>query len=267
MRSSGRDSTSLSRRNTDIRSHDCALKELDHHSDRSVAIDIYRKRCGTNIILLRIEDAIEDLAYAIHLFLHSPSTREEFYPATEKSAIVNWLNKRELDDIHDDNVEKRWSKRLSKGLMQLAMRIKWDLGMRQPTASYDLKQMAGSISPMSLHIDAPNYIADTEIRFTESHGRGLFAKRDFEAGELVVVEKAYVMPGYFIQDKSSECNLYCVENGVASQRAGALLFKELVQKLRWNRTLRKEFFELEDGGYWEKNGWKLGEGEEIPVDV
>jgi hypothetical protein len=46
-----------------------------------------------------------------------------------------------------------------------------------------------------------------------------------------------------------------------------LLFKELVQKLRWNPTLRKDYFDLDDGGYWNENGWELGENDEIPVDV
>ncbi|KAF2876202.1 hypothetical protein BDV95DRAFT_218942, partial [Massariosphaeria phaeospora] len=98
-------------------------------------------------------------------------------------------------------------------------------------------------------------------------GRGLFAKRDFKAGDLICAEKAFVLPGYFIQDRSSDCMLYSLGDGTAAPRPGALLFKELVQKLRWNPSLRKDFFELNDGGYWKANGWEVPDGEDIPVDI
>jgi hypothetical protein len=61
--------------------------------------------------------------------------------------------------------------------------------------------------------------------------------------------------------------LYSLGDETAADRAGALLFKELVQKLDANPSLRKTFFDMDDGGYWAKNGWTLSETDEIPVDV
>jgi len=94
----------------------------------------------------------------------------------------------------------------------------------------------------------------------------MFANRAFETGELICAEKAFVLPGYFIQDRSSDCFLYSLGDGTAAPRPAALLLKELVQKLRWNKSLRKEFMELEDGGYWKEHGWEV-EDSETPVDV
>jgi hypothetical protein len=152
-------------------------------------------------------------------------------------------------------------------LKELAARIKFDIGMYQSEPIYNLPLISSYVGPMTLHVDAAHYISDTEVRKTVAHGRGLFAKRAFKAGDLICAEKAFALPGYFIQDRNSDCFLYSLGDETASPRPGALLFKELVQKLRWNPTLRKEFFDLDDGGYWKKHGWDLSADEEIPVDV
>ena len=37
-----------------------------------------------------------------------------------------------------------------------------------------------------------NYISGVEIKMTENHGRGVFATKDLQKGDLIVVEKALV---------------------------------------------------------------------------
>lgn len=118
-----------------------------------------------------------------------------------------------------------------------------------------------------MYIDAANYIADTEIKQTSDHGRGLFAKRSFKAGDLVMAEKAFALPGFLVDDMGSECSLYSLGDATAADQAGALLFRELVQKLNANPSIRKAFFAMDDGGYWERHGWEVAEDEDIPVDV
>jgi hypothetical protein len=152
-------------------------------------------------------------------------------------------------------------------LQQLAARIKFDIGLYQSEPVYNIPLISNYVGPLTLHVDAANYVSDTEVKETNFHGRGLFAKRAFKAGDLVCAEKAFVMPGYFIQDRNSDCLLYSLGDETASPRPGALLFKELIQKLRWNPSLRKEFFDLDDAGYWKEHGWECAQGEDIPVDV
>jgi hypothetical protein len=70
-----------------------------------------------------------------------------------------------------------------------------------------------------------------------------------------------------VNDPGSECSLYSLGNETATDRAGALLFKELVQKLDANPSLRRRFFDMDDGGYWAKNRWEANESDLIPVDM
>ena len=241
-------------------SYNKGLEQTANPATSTIAIDLYRKRCGVNIVLLRLDDAARDLSLAISAYASTTPSLSDSH-LTDSSVIDDWLHNHSTDD--PDQIADQ----IPRHLKELAARIKFDLGIYQSEPSYNLPLISSHVGPLTLHVDAANYISDTEVRTTASHGRGLFAKRAFKIGELICAEKAFVLPGYFIQDRSSDCLLYNLGDATACPRPGALLFKELVQKLRWNSTLRKEYFELDDGGYWEKNGWALKEGEEAPVDV
>lgn len=82
-----------------------------------------------------------------------------------------------------------------------------------------------------------------------------------------MAEKAFALPGFLVDDRGCECSLYSLDDATTADRAGALLFCELVQKLDANPSVRKIFFDMDDGGYWEKHGWEVAEDEDIPVDV
>ncbi|KAF2440987.1 SET domain-containing protein [Karstenula rhodostoma CBS 690.94] len=236
------------------------LQYVSNTPDPAAEIDLYRKRCGVSIVLLRLDDAANDLSEAIAT--HARSTPElSSSELTNASIVKAWLRNRSTEDpLHI-------SSRIPRPLKELAARIKFDVGINQPTPDYNLPVISAYVGPLTLHVDAANYLCDTEVQNTGSHGRGQFAKRDFKEGDLICVEKAFVLPGYFMQDRNSDCLLYSLGDGTAAPRPGAWLFKELVQKLRWNPSLRKEFFDMTDGGYWEEHGWEVAEDEEIPVDV
>ncbi|KAF2112352.1 hypothetical protein BDV96DRAFT_649151 [Lophiotrema nucula] len=237
------------------------LAYLEMHPSLTSAIDLYRKKSGVNIILLRLDDAIKDLSSAILTHFSSlpaPSSPETLNPG----AIEEWLRNHSTEDPLNIATS------LPKGLKELAARIKFDLGIYSDTPTYDLSLISSYVGPLTLHVDAANYTLNTEVRQSEGHGRGMFAKRDFKVGDLICAEKAFVLPGYLIQDPSSDCLLYNLGDGTAAPRPGALLFKELVTKLKYNPSLRKAFFDLDDGGYWVENGYEINEDEEeIPVDV
>jgi hypothetical protein len=209
---------------------------------------------------MRLDEAARDLANAISV--HASSTPSLASSKISNSSTVEaWLRNNSTED------PLNISSNIPRALKELAARIKFDIGISQKTPEYNFPLISSYVGPLTLHVDAANYTCDTEIKEAASHGRGVFAKRAFKAGELISAEKAFALPGYFMQDRSSDCLLYSLGDETAAPRPGAWLFKELVQKLRWNPSLRREFFELDDGGYWEKNGWQLEEGEDIPVDV
>ena len=228
--------------------------------DKVCEIDLYRKRCGVNIVLMRLDEAAKDLANAISI--HATSTTSLASSELIKSSTAEaWLRNNSTED------PLKISSNIPRALKDLAARIKFDISISQPSPEYNFPLISSYVGPLTLHVDAANYTCDTEVKDTASHGRGVFAKRAFKAGELVCAEKAFALPGYFMQDRSSDCLLYSLGDGTASPRPGAWLFKELVQKLRWNPSLRKEFFELDDGGYWKEKGWQVKEPENTPVDV
>lgn len=210
-------------------------------------------------MLLRFDDAAKDLSRAISLY--AASKGNELQHLADSGVIETWLHNRS----HEDPLEI--SNSLTRPLKDLATRIKVDVGMYQNQPDYDLQTMASCVGPLSLHVDASNYTSDTDIKLTPQHGRGMFAKRALKTGDLIIAEKAFALPGYFFNDRGSECSLYSLGDGTATDRAGAHLFKELVQKLKHSPSLRREYFDLDDGGYWKENGVVVEEGEEIPVDV
>ncbi|KAH7073121.1 hypothetical protein BKA63DRAFT_577199 [Paraphoma chrysanthemicola] len=228
-------------------------------TEDAVQIDMLRKCCGVNIVLLRFDQASEDLAQGIATYCKTDSALQELDLADTATA-KRWL--------HNRNVEASVSStRLPRPLRDLANRLRFDIGIYQQNADYELAKLSSAVGPLSLHIDAASYISDTEIKQTPHHGRGLFARCDFRAGDLIMAEKAFAMPGYIINDRNSECSLYSLGDGTAADRAGALLFKELIQKLTANPSLRPSFFDMDDGGYWKENGWEVSKDEDIPVDV
>jgi hypothetical protein len=175
--------------------------------------------------------------------------------------ILSWIHSRSIEDRH--NIGPR----LPQPLKDLASRIRFDIGIYQTDSNYNLTTLSTSIGPLSLHVDAANYISDTRIQQTQRHGRGLYAMKDFKAGDLVMAEKAFALPGYIENDRGSDCSLYSLGERTATDRAGALLFKELIQKLDANPSQRKAFFDMDDGGYWSKQGSAMNDDPENSVDV
>ena len=241
-------------------SYDRGLSKLSSEPDQTCEIDLYRKRCGVNIILMRLDEAANDLANAI-------SVHATFTPSLASTEIGNrltveaWLRNNSTEDPLNISTQ------IPRALKELAARIKFDIGISQSTPKYNFPLISSYVGPLTLHVDAADYICDTEIKDTTTHGRGTFAKRAFRIGELICAEKAFALPGYFMQDRNSDCLLYSLGDETAAPRPGAMLFKELVQKLKWNPSLRRKYFGLDDGGYWKKHGWELEEHEDVPVDV
>lgn len=234
------------------------LSEL--HKDLKLQVDLLRKRCGVNLVLLRIDDAAQDLSRAI-LTNAKATNPDSAMIHNDITLICQPLYQKVSQSLPD------WFHSLPRPLKELAARIRMDLGEYQESTAYDFRGLLSSVGPLSLHVDAASYIGDTEIKDTKHHGRGLFASRSFKTGDLIIAEKAFALPGYIFNDRSSDCALYSIGDGTASDRAGALLFKELVQKLLHNPSQRKRFFDMDDGGYWQKHGWAVHDNQPEPVDV
>jgi hypothetical protein len=243
-----------------VRRYDHALVQLKDPSDIKAKSDLYRKRCGVNLVLLRFDNAAKDLSQAISLHINSASPPSSS-DLTDPLPIEEWLQNRSTEGPLDILSS------LPPSLKALATRIKFDLGMHQTTPEYDLPHLYDSVGPSNLHVDAASYTSDTEARQTPHHGRGLFAKRAFKTGDLIMAEKAFAIPAHSSTDSNNSCSLYSLGDGTATDSTGALLFQELVQKLTYNPSSRRQFFDMDDGGYWEEHGWQIPDDEVAPVDV
>jgi hypothetical protein len=244
---------------TDTCRYNGALEQCPK-SKPEVRVALFRKLCVINVVLSRVDDAVRNLSKAVSLHL-------QFHyalPSTEGSppqAFNAWMHS------PDVQVPSQIDSLLPQSLKDLTYRIKSKLATSQVNPDYNLSKISRSIGSSTLHVDAASYTSNTTVQHTQHHGRGLFAKRALRMGELIMAEKAFALPGYPFDDHNSQCSLYSLGDGTTSDRAGALLFKELVHKLNHNSSVRSAFFVLDDGGYWEENGWVIEDDENIPVDV
>ena len=159
-----------------------ALTGLQSCPDSAAQIDLYQKRCGINLVLLRFDDAAKDLSLAISL--HSKTASSSPSRLEDPAFVRRWLPDRSAEDTSE------FAARLPKPLRDLAARIKFDIGLYQSSNAYDLQAMSSYVGPLTKHVDAANYVCNTEVKQTSSHGRGLFAVRQFKTGDLIMAEKA-----------------------------------------------------------------------------
>jgi hypothetical protein len=106
-------------------------RQLFTSSKFASQIEVYRKRCNVNIILLRFDDAASDIAQAISFHAQMVTTPET---AQRKScsATQAWPHDLEVTDLLQAAPD------LPRPLKDLATRIKFDLGIHQTTLNYDL---------------------------------------------------------------------------------------------------------------------------------
>ena len=100
----------------------------------------------------------------------------------------------------------------------------------EESGNYDFAAMHASLSPTNVHIDAGSFLANTRIAESGHHGRGLFAARALQAGDLVYVEKATLMP-----------------NQYEPARASAALYTLMVRQLCDNPSLADTVLKLYPG--------------------
>jgi len=102
---------------------------------------------------------------------------------------------------------------------------------------YDFPAMLASLSPQHVHLDHANFFGKTVVRQSPHHGQGLFAAQDIPSGDIVVVEKATIMPNQYIP-----------------ARASASLFANMVRQLYDNPSLATIVLDLFGGDEHPRTG-------------
>jgi tetratricopeptide (TPR) repeat protein len=144
--------------------------------------------------------------------------------------------------------------RYKKELKRVHSRLK-----EQEEGIFDFDAMVASVTEQNIHLDHADWTKTTEVKSTAAHGRGLFATRDIEAGELILCEKALCLPNRYDGEQDSDLIMYNLNTTSRTQRpAQTALFLQLVQKLYNNPHLNKSFFDLDGGSQYLRSG-KEGE--------
>jgi tetratricopeptide (TPR) repeat protein len=209
--------------------------------DRAFSLDVYRKRAFANLTAKVFTSAKDD---ALASGLGDAIDEKASYCAGRAAYELSEYAK---SKEYIENALKLNPKNLKykKELKRANSRIKEVEG-----GIYDFHSMVTSVTKQNIHLDYADWTKNTAIKSTPTHGRGLFATRDIEAGELVLCEKAFCLPNRYEGEEGSDLVMYNLNTTSRTQRpAQTALFLHLVQKLYNNPHLNKSFFDLDGGNY------------------
>lgn len=191
--------------------------------ESALKTDLLSKRAGTNLALAKFDDAYADAlascseksvdwkphftagraAYGLRKYRDS---HDHFRRALELNPSGSSI-KRELERCEDRLAEER-------------------------QGGYDFRKMYEALGPRNVHLDNATFTARIQIADSPLQGRGIFAKEQIKAGELVFCEKAAIMP-----------------NQYEPSRASAALYAMTVRQLYDNPSLAASVRELYGGDH------------------
>ena len=138
---------------------------------------------------------------------------------------------------------------------------------KEMAGDYDFNILSKSTSKKHNRLDRADFISNTAVKDAgEGRGRGLFAKKGFKAGELIMCEKALSVS--FDSDVGAS-NGYAILNSKTQRRATgttATLLFQLVDKLKNSPATAKGFFDLQDDNYTPQVSLEPIDGA-VPVDT
>lgn len=232
----------------------------------SLKSDLLRNRSITNLYLQRYEtataDALASITEGTDLSLASKKSNAKAYYRAGcalyhredfKEALGRF--RQGLDLLPEDSDCLREIKRTEARLKYVFCPFAIELvhlcaGLtkcsEQTKGMYDFTAISKAASKKHNRLDHASFLPNVEVRQAGSKGRGLFATKDFKAGDLIMCEKAYLVS--FSSD--SEAETYTVMNlntnvGVIGTQA-TLMFN-LTQKMLHNPNAAAKYFDLYGG--------------------
>ncbi|USW52282.1 Putative SET domain, tetratricopeptide-like helical domain superfamily [Septoria linicola] len=169
---------------------------LASKTDDPIKYDLYRNRAMANLYLGRNEIALNDAKAAVVPAEKLTSELKKLNAKTfnragcaaynlERFSAAAAFLERVLELTPNDNEARRELKRANARLDGSS------------SGSYDFEAMTRKLHSSATHrLDHASFTSNVETRTMEDKGRGLFALRDMEAGELVMCEKAFCTAGF-----------------------------------------------------------------------
>lgn len=223
---------------------DCCVEECQ----AKLRFDLHRNRSIANIHLQRYEAGLADAeAAVIPTIDHMPTQDaknngkayyragcaayhlQDYYRAEEFFQKVQAVTPGDEDAIREGQ--------------RTALRLH-----EQSSGGYDFLLMTKSVTEARKRLDHANYTAVVEVRDTHDKGRGLFARTDIKAGQLVLCEKAFCVAfdtdSCVSQSMTYNFNTKTVTMGTHNSR-----LINTIHKMIHNPKQAQKFLELYDGGY------------------
>ncbi|OAA68565.1 Tetratricopeptide-like helical [Niveomyces insectorum RCEF 264] len=207
---------------------------------------LHRNRAAARLRLGRYEQAITDaLAGMVQADTASPEVAKD---ANTKALYRAGKASYELGAFPE-------AKQYFEKALELDARLKdvtADLGRvkkrlaEQEDGRYNFSAMAASASKRHTRLDHASFLKNTRVAESPGRGRGLFATKALEPGDVVFVEKAlYVAHPTDMGDVALLLNL---NRNRMSMGTHALRLYGVIDKLRWNPKLANRYLDLYDGG-------------------
>ncbi|KAK4193215.1 hypothetical protein QBC35DRAFT_519407 [Podospora australis] len=199
----------------------CYSEALEATDNEALKPSLYTKRAGTNLVLGRYDSAKAD------------SLASRTGAATDWKAYYN-AGRAAYGLCEYGECKEFLERALELNQTNSGIRKEYDRCLarlrEEETGEYDFPASVTKLNPQNVHLDLGSFTRNTRIDKSPHHGRGIFATRDIKPGEIVLVEKAALMP-----------------NQYEPSRASAALYALTVRQLLDNPSLSKSILKLYSG--------------------
>jgi tetratricopeptide (TPR) repeat protein len=150
--------------------------------------DIARNRAHVNLLLNRLDEAMDDAKAALTSRQDQRSKELDSKAYFRAACAAYKLGEyQKAKSLFEEQMKPTPGDRdAAIMLRKIEMRFH-----EQQTGTYDLKKIKAGLSRAHPRVDAASFISNTMVGDSPGRGRGLFVTRDIPAGEVIMYEKAF----------------------------------------------------------------------------
>jgi tetratricopeptide (TPR) repeat protein len=223
-----------------------------------ISSDIYRNRAHVNLLLSRFDEAKADGLASV---TGSKDEKGRLLDSKAKfragSAAYSLGQYEEAQRLFKEALElSPEDKDTSTYLRSIDVRLQ-----EQNTGNFNFTKIRSKLSKARPRVDTATYVGNVEVRDSALGGRGMFAKQDIKAGELILCEKAFCVAWGHEEESWTAMTYDARDDRIRAYPAG--LTKVIVQKLLNNPSQIEKVMSLYSD--WRSIGKDTLIGEDGPV--
>jgi tetratricopeptide (TPR) repeat protein len=213
---------------------------------------LHRNRAGALLRLGRYELCIEDANDSLLPGDNLPGAAKEKNAKAIYRAGKAWYELGDFVQAHR-NFKKALRLDPTNKVLQVDLARAQQRLVEVESGEYDFLAMFKSATNQHTLLDHASFLKNTRVSpASDGHGRGLFATKNLNPGDVVFVEKAFLAI-HSDADGPDIAPLFNVHANQLSVGSHAALFRGLVDKLQWNPKLAAGYLNLCDGGNFDQH--------------